>query len=209
SEQGTLRRNWRRRCRADRFLFLSERFRVLPAGNRPAEEKERHDADPERPGKNGECGQARSSDQTDHAGNLQAANFPERKPEKTAKNLPAIEWINREHVKNEQDEIDDANHPDEAKCVWRFISPAGMLRENPQDLEDRDQRNIDQRPRGNAPENRARPSRRTYEGDTAERPKDDAIGIATSLPACERMAKFVEKDNAEKRDVFIQRKNRR
>jgi len=104
----------------------------LPAGNRPAQEKERHDADPERPGKNRERSQARSSDQTNHAGNLQAANFPERKPEKSAKNLPAIEWINREHVENEQAVIDGADRPDQTNGVWRFISPAGMLRENPQ-----------------------------------------------------------------------------
>ena len=70
------------------------------------------------PSQNGlhECEQERQAARTtapikpNHAGDLQTANFPQREPEQRLKNLASVERINRQHIENEQDQIDAPDH---------------------------------------------------------------------------------------------------
>src|SRR5581483_2925970 len=75
--------------------------------------------------------------------------------------------------------------------------------------EEREQYYIYERTGGDAPQIWARARRRLHKSDAAERPEDDAISAAADGTTSEGVPEFVQKHDAEKREVLEQSPDRR
>src|SRR4051795_961367 len=85
------------------LLFLDEDFRILPAGDGPADEEQGHDGRPENvhPQEQKDAGHHHTPDESDDTGDLEAADLAHSKPKQRPQNLAAIERVNGKDVENE------------------------------------------------------------------------------------------------------------
>ena len=79
----------------------------------------------------------------------------------------------------------------------------------PRPDKNREQDHVHKRTRDDAPEFRARSVWRTHEGDSAEGPEQDPVGDASDLATGKGVSEFVQQHDQEKREVFVEREDRR
>lgn len=74
--------------------------------------------------------QSGDADKSDDARDEQTVGASKNKPEQRAQDLSAVERINRQHIKNEQDEVDIKKHEDEIVGVQICVRPADGFSEH-------------------------------------------------------------------------------
>lgn len=149
------------------------------------------------------------ADETNGGGDFQAANRADPEPKQGAKDLAAIEWIDGQHIEDQQPEIDGSNHTDEVTEIRPLQMPSSADGEQVEKENRRYERDIDQRSRRDAPELRASAERRMDVCRAAERPENDLFGLTARLAASEGVAKLMGEDDRKQREVFGDRPNRR
>src|SRR4029453_1520926 len=110
----TLSRRWWHilRCARRRWNWYlhsghgDHRFSLLPAIPGTAKKEKRQDGPPHRSCHQSTNSKDCSTNETNHARDLQAPNFAKWEPKQTTSNLPTIKWKNREKIKNKKHDID-------------------------------------------------------------------------------------------------------
>src|ERR1019366_8403635 len=100
-------------------------------------------------GKTDEPGHAQ---ETEDGGYHQASGTSQHKPQKRAKYLAAIQWIDGQDIENQQDYVDQKNRPQEGVSIGIGRGPSERSAQSSEAKQNRQERHIHQRSSGNAPE---------------------------------------------------------
>lgn len=145
---------------------------------------------------------AGDADETDDGRDLQAARAAEFEPEEGAEELPAVERVNRQHVEDEQHDIDDENLREKIRELWPRLRPPLCARQPKHAPEHGEEDHIYQRPGRDGPGFRPWARRDFGKSDAAEGPEDDLARLAADLARGQRVAELVHEHDDEQRDVF-------
>jgi hypothetical protein len=107
SERGRRMANRARVSHAARYLCqFRQRARMLQSSPAVHQDEGGEYAEPERPHPNRQGNQPDHTGKADHGGDHQAAGASQQKPKQRPQNLPAVEGVDRQHIKNQEAEID-------------------------------------------------------------------------------------------------------
>lgn len=143
-------------------------------------------------------GQTAYANKAQNGSGHQAAGAAEKKPQDGAEDLSAIEGINGEQIKNEEDEVDV---PDGAEVIGNVAAPVGIGKP-PQEGQNGNQEDVYQGTGGDAPEHGAGALRRSNIGHAAEGPENDLIRLSSDGTAGEGVPKLVDGDNEKQGEIL-------
>ena len=116
--------------------------------------------------------------------------------------MTAIQRIDRKKIENQQAHIDVPDRTQEAIGIRHRQGPAERAFERNEHRQNRDQHNIDEWARGDAPKRRSGAWRRVDIGHSAKGPEHDPIRDPSNLAARERMTKLVKHHNDKQRQIL-------
>jgi hypothetical protein len=103
-------------------------------------------------------------------GHHQAAGASKHKPQQRAKNLPTVQRIDRKHVEDQQRYVNPQDRPQQLVDIGHCLCPPQRPAHHNNCYEDRQERHVNQWPRRDAPECRARSLRRVHIRHSAQGP---------------------------------------
>src|SRR6185312_6280951 len=135
-------------------------------------------------------------------GGKQAASAAEGEPEQGAEDLAAIERVDGEEVEDEQAQVDVEQGMDEGERVGMGEHPERGGAGVPGEPQEGGEGDVDQGAGGKAPEGGAGARGRVHEGDAAQGPENDVVGVAADLAAGEGVSELVQGDDEEEGEVL-------
>jgi hypothetical protein len=202
------RTNWRFLASGTGKPFVTRHFRhpgQSPRLDQPTptvEQDERRDnSNPERLYVNRKYNQPGNAGEAYENGHHKAPDTANPKPKERSKNLPAIQWINGEQVKDKQTVVDEANRSDQGKGVGSSFTPSGTPK-NDHQCQDRRQHHVDQRSGRDTPKRRAGTGRRGDIGNASKWPEHNLLRPASNLAASQSMPELVKQDDAEQSQIL-------
>ena len=134
----------------------------------------------------------------------QAARPAQRIPQQRPQDLPAIQRINGQQIKDQQSQIHEPDGPQQPVEVGhgRRPSPAEISVHPPDRGQRRQQRHIHQRPGSNAPQRGPGTRRRIHIRHSAQRPQHDLVSASAHLPASQRVSILMQQHDQEQRQIL-------
>ena len=185
-----------------------QRLGLLQPLPTPHRREARHDGEPDAfPPKQKQENRPARADETDDGRDAQASVRTDEEPQQRVDDLPAVQWVDRQHVEDQKHGIERRHHFQVDPQIPRVWYQRG--RGDDQSDGDWHENDVDERAGGDAPQQGPGTPWWIDIGDSTERPQEYPTGRPAHGSAGQGMSKLVEQHDPEERQILCRIPNMR